>query len=183
MYRALNYGFVNDTRNGDLVLEGLDYVSNVAPIVNSVETGRMDLDGATAWYTGSAQYSGFYAARTYASMTVANAQADHMYYWVAGQGTTTSVTFYDPTAAATRAEFHWHVSGTSSSTSGTGLADGRIDFSATTRSRPQLAGPVQRRLREHLVGVRHGRLLVFAAHGAAGHADLPALLEQRLRPR
>ena len=134
MYRALNYGYIYDSTTAELVLEGLDYVSNVAPKVNSLETGRMDMDGATAWYTGSAQYSGFYAARTYASLTVENAQADHAYYWVAGQGTTTSVTFFDPSAAAARAEFRWHVSGTSDSTSGTGWADGRVDFHATTET-------------------------------------------------
>ncbi len=132
MYRALNYGFIFDESSGDLQTEGLDYVSNVAPRVNTLETGRMDLGGATAWYTGSAQYSGFYAARTYASLTVANAQPDHMYYWVAGQGTTTSVTFFDANVAAARAEFRWHVTGTSDSSSGTGWADGRVDFHATT---------------------------------------------------
>jgi hypothetical protein len=131
MYRALNYGYIFDGATSDIQLEGLDYVSNVAPTVNSVETGRMDLGGATAWYTGSAQYSGFYAARTYASLTVENAQADHSYYWVAGQGTSTSVTFFDATVAAARAEFRWHVSGTGSSTSGSGWADGRVDFFAT----------------------------------------------------
>lgn len=132
LYRALNYGFIYDQRTGAIDLEGLDYASNVAPRVNVVETGRMDMDGATAWYTGSAQYSGFYAARTFASITVANARSDHMYYWVAGQGTTTSLTFFDPAAAAARAEFRWHVTGTSDSSSGTGRADGRIDFHATT---------------------------------------------------
>lgn len=131
MYRALNYGFIYDEATTAYVPEGLDYVSNVAPRVNTLETGRMDLDGATAWYTGSAQYSGFYAARTYASLTVTNAQPDHQYYWVAGQGTTTSVTFFDAATAAARAEFRWHVTGSSDSSSGTGWADGRIDFHAT----------------------------------------------------
>lgn len=134
LYRALNYGFIYDQSTDAIVLEGLDYASNVAPLVNAVETGRMDMGGATAWYTGSAQYSGFYAARTFASITVANASADHMYYWVAGQGTTTSLTFFDPGAAAARAEFRWHVTGTSESSGGTGRADGRIDFHATTES-------------------------------------------------
>ncbi|MBP6251704.1 MAG: PEP-CTERM sorting domain-containing protein [Rubrivivax sp.] len=134
MYRALNYGYVFNGDTGDFQMEGLDYVSNVAPRFNSTEHGRIDLDGATAWYTGSAQYSGFYAARTYAAMTVENAQADHTYYWVAGQGTSTSITFFDASAAAARAEFRWHVSGNSSSTSGTGEADGRVDFFATTET-------------------------------------------------
>lgn len=134
MYRALNYGYIFDGATGDSQMEGLDYVSNIAPRVNSLENGRIDMDGATAWYTGSAQYSGFYAARTYASMTVQNAQADQTYYWVAGQGTSTSITFFDATDAAARAEFHWHVSGSSSSSSGTGYADGRLDFAATTDS-------------------------------------------------
>lgn len=132
MYRSLNYGYIYDSASGDIQMEGLDYVSNVAPTVNTLETGRIDMDGATAWYTGSSQYSGFYAARTYASMTVQNAQADHWYYWQAGQGTSTSITFFDATDAAARAEFHWHVSGTSNSSSGTGYADGRLDFAATT---------------------------------------------------
>jgi hypothetical protein len=132
MYRALNYGYIYDGASSDIQMEGLDYVSNIAPKVNSLESGRMDLGGATAWYTGSAQYSGFYAARTYASMTVQNAQADHSYYWVAGQGTSTSITFFDATDAAARAEFHWHVSGSSST--GPGYADGRLDFAATTDS-------------------------------------------------
>ncbi len=133
MYRALNYGFVYDGNTGGDVMEGLSYVSNVAPNVNSLETGRMDLDGSTAWYTGSAQYSGFYAARTYASLTVQNANPDHMYYWVAGQGTTTSITFFDANAAAARAVFRWAVTGTSSSPAG-GWADGRVDFHATTET-------------------------------------------------
>lgn len=133
MYRALNTGYAFSQTTSELVPERLDYVSNVAPEVNSLEIGRMDLDGATAWYMGSSQYSGFYAARTFASMTVSNAQTDHAYYWVAGQGTTTSVTFFDPTVAQARAVFRWHVSGTSSST-GTGRADGRVDFFATTES-------------------------------------------------
>lgn len=131
MYRSLNYGYIYDGASGEQVLEGLDYVSNVAPIANSVESGRMDFGGATAWYTGSTQYSGFYAARTFATMTVANARPDHTYYWVAGQGTSTSVTFFDPDAAAARAEFRWHVTGTTDSTTDTGWADGRVDFYAT----------------------------------------------------
>lgn len=134
MYRTLNAGYIFSETTGELLLEGLDYVSNVAPTPNSLETGRIDLDGATAWYTGSSQYSGFYAARTYASMTVANAQADQAYYWVSGQGTTTSVTFFDPSVAQARAVFRWHVTGTSTSSSGTGRADGRVDFYATTES-------------------------------------------------
>jgi hypothetical protein len=133
MYRAFNYASIFNDNTDDLVNNGLDYVSNIAPMVNSLEQSRLDMAGSTIWATGSAQYSGFYAARTYASMTVQNANPEHAYYAVAGQGTTTSVTFYDPNVAAARAVFNWRVTGQSSGPAGT-WADGRIDFYATTEA-------------------------------------------------
>lgn len=131
MYRGLAYGYIFDG-NSNIDDRGLDYVSNIAPRTLASEFGQLALGDASAYLNGWAAYSGFYASRNYASMTVHNPQADQTYYMVAGQGSTTSITFFDANAAAERAVFNWHVSGSSSSTVAGGTADGRLDFFATT---------------------------------------------------
>ena len=49
---------------------------------------------------GASAYSGFYAGRNYANISVTNANVNDLYYAVAGQGSATSAQFFDPSAAA-----------------------------------------------------------------------------------
>jgi hypothetical protein len=135
MYRAFGFAGVdvdNDGAYPESDFDAIDYVSNVAPkpllsIDRDVQAGATSFS-ATAW----SAWSGFYAARSYASMTVANADPAHRYYAVAGQGSSTVVQFYTPEAAAAKAVFTWRVTGDESNPPGVGQATGRIDFVATT---------------------------------------------------
>lgn len=135
MYRAFGFAGVDVNNDGaypESDFDAIDYVSNVAPkpllsIDRDVQAGASSFS-ATAW----SAWSGFYAARSYASMTVANADPAHRYYAVAGQGSSTSVQFFTPDAAASKAVFTWHVTGDESNPPGVGQATGRIDFAATT---------------------------------------------------
>lgn len=135
MYRAFGFAGVdvdNDGAYPESDFDAIDYVSNVAPksllsIDRDVQAGASSFS-ATAW----SAWSGFYAARSYASMTVANADPAHRYYAVAGQGSSTVVQFFTPDAAASKAVFTWHVTGDESNPPGVGQATGRIDFAATT---------------------------------------------------
>lgn len=143
-YRGFAFGGI--ARDGGFRFDGedstsVDYANNLAPQPLVRVAGTEQAEGATMFYDGWSTYSGFYAARSYATMTVNNAQADQDYYVVAGQGTTTVARFFTAEAAAARATFTWHVTGSSThpSIGGTrpasgGWADGRVDFFATTES-------------------------------------------------
>ena len=77
-------------------------------------------------------------------MSVTNANVADTYYEVAGQGSATSVRFFDPSAQAASARFSWHVTGTTSNPSNIHpnctvdfltcfpTATGRLDFGAST---------------------------------------------------
>lgn len=106
------------------------YKSNVAPYVNNFLQTNVSHSGASFHGIGQSVYSGFYAGRNYAEMTVNNARDSAVYYQVAGGGTATSVRFFDASAAAARAVFTWRVTGTESGT--VGRTDGRLDFGAST---------------------------------------------------
>jgi len=99
-----------------------DYESNVAPQLLVRVAGTEQAEGATMSYEGWSTYSGHYAARSYTTMTVDNAQADVDYYVVAGQGATTVARFFTAEAAAARATFTWNVTGTSTNPSHGGVA-------------------------------------------------------------
>lgn len=137
MYRAFGFAGVDLDDDGaypESDFDAIDYVSNVAPkplltVQHSMQAGGTGF-AATAW----SAWSGFYAARSYASMTVDNADPAQRYYAVAGQGSSTVVQFYTPEAAAAKAVFTWRVTGDESNPPGTGLATGRLDFAATTES-------------------------------------------------
>ncbi len=141
-YRGFAFGGI--ARDGNFSFQSedstsVDYANNFAPQPLVRVAGTEQAEGATMFYEGWSTYSGFYAARSYATMTVNNAQADQDYYVVAGQGTTTVARFFTPEAAAARATFTWRVTGSSTNPSNGGAApasggwaDGRVDFFATT---------------------------------------------------
>lgn len=146
LYRALSFGTINF---GGGILNGVDYNSNFAPLPMANGSTTIALNGATMTTVGAAAYSGFYAGRNYASISVSNANAADQYYQVAGQGTATSVQFFTPEAAAAYATFTWRVSGSTSNPSQVGnttcstpipepgcfpAATGRLDFGASTRA-------------------------------------------------
>lgn len=140
LYRSLTYSAVNFGNNGT-PFNGVDYVSNVAPLTLATGNTNAVVNGATFTAVGQAAWSGFYAGRNYASMTVSNANPDDTYYVQAGQGSATSVRFFTEDAAAERAVFTWHVSGESENPqalpptlSGVGPTTGRLDFGASTDS-------------------------------------------------
>ncbi len=148
LYRALAFGTVNfgdSSRNG--AINGIDYVSNLAPLPLARGDTTITTNGATFVGRGASAYSGFYAGRNYASVSVTNANVADTYYEVAGQGSATSVRFFTPEAAAARARFTWHVSGSQSNPSLIGPVNcptpdpqldcfppttGRLDFGAST---------------------------------------------------
>lgn len=148
LYRALTFGTVNFTSNSaNGGLEGIDYVSNVAPLPVARSNVSINAHGASFQGVGVSAYSGFYAGRNYASINVSNANAGDSYYQVAGQGSATSVQFFTADAAAAYATFTWHVSGSSSNPANLGQttcptpvpppgcfppATGRLDFGAST---------------------------------------------------
>lgn len=134
-YRGLAFGGI--ARDGNFQFDGqdslsVDYQDNTAPRSLVRVAGTRSAEGATMSFEGWSAYSGYYAARSFATMTVENAQADQDYYVVAGQGTTTVARFFSPDVAAARATFTWRVTGSTSNDSGAGWADGRVDFFATT---------------------------------------------------
>lgn len=136
LYRALAFGGVNFSE-----LNGIDYVSNIAPLPVANGNSNVVLNGATFNGVSQSAWSGFYAGRNYAQLSVTNANAADTYYQMAGQGSATSVRFYTAEAAAGRATFTWHVSGATSNpsglpptVSGVGPATGRLDFGASTDS-------------------------------------------------
>ena len=143
LYRALAFGTVNFGGNGGAI-NGVDYVSNVAPLPLANGSTVISANGATLVTTGAAAYAGLYAGRNYASISVTNANPNDTYYEVAGQGSATSVRFYDPSAAAAYATFTWRVSGVTSNPSNIvpactvdyvscfPVATGRLDFGAST---------------------------------------------------
>jgi len=150
LFRALSFGtvnFGNSSTNGQI--NGIDYVSNIAPLPMANGNTTISANGATFTGVGASAYSGFYAGRNYAQVSVNNANAADTYYEVAGQGTATSVQFFTAAAAAAYATFTWHVSGTTSNPSSIGnttcpmpvppptcfpAATGRLDFGASTDS-------------------------------------------------
>jgi MYXO-CTERM domain-containing protein len=115
---------------------GVNYLDNIAPLPYATANGSFTADGATLSINGWSAYSGFYASRNYASMTVTNANPNHVYYVVAGQGTSTSLRFFTEEAAQARAEFTWRVDGvqTNGNPNGLGRAEPRLDFHATTEA-------------------------------------------------
>lgn len=143
MYRALAFGTVNFDLDNNWI-NGIDYVSNVVPLPLAQGNGTINANGATLSHAGASAFSGFYAGRNYASISVTNANANDLYYEVAGQGTSTSVQFFDASAAAAYATFTWRMTGSTSNPSNIQpacvidyvtcfpTATGRLDFAATT---------------------------------------------------
>jgi len=143
LYRAFALGTVNFGDRGGAI-NGIDYVSNLVPLPLATGNGTINANGATLSHSGASAYSGFYAGRNYASISVTNANVDDLYYEVAGQGTSTSVQFFDPSAAAAYATFTWRMTGTTINPSNIQpgcvvdfvncfpTATGRLDFAATT---------------------------------------------------
>lgn len=136
LYRALVFGGIDTlaaTSPGYLsqdILDGVDYASNTAPLALATGGGTRSASGATLTGSGWTAHSGFMASRNKASISVTNAQTTDDYYQVAGQGGTTQVHF-EANAPAALATFTWRVSGSTSS-SGPGVANARLDFTATT---------------------------------------------------
>jgi len=86
LYRALAFGTVNfgdSSRNG--AINGIDYVSNLAPLPLARGDTTITTNGATFVGRGASAYSGFYAGRNYASVSVTNANVADTYYEVAGR--------------------------------------------------------------------------------------------------
>lgn len=129
-------GFTSDMGNGTL------YGSTVAPSALSLNTA-FDFGGAHISPVVTTQPGGFFVAHNNAQLSVTNANADNGYTAQAAYGSRTTVEFFTSGALASRALFHWHVSGTESSTN---VADcnpptefslcaaARLDFAATTDS-------------------------------------------------
>ncbi|MCL4746125.1 MAG: hypothetical protein KJZ83_12005, partial [Burkholderiaceae bacterium] len=143
LYRALSFGAVNFGNNGGAI-NGVDYVSNIAPLPLANGSTTIVANGATMTTTGASAYAGWYAGRNYAGISVTNANVNDLYYEVAGQGSATSVKFFSPDAAAAYATFTWNVTGTTSNPSDIQpgctinysdcfpTAAGRLDFGAST---------------------------------------------------
>jgi len=141
LYRALAFGTISFDSNA---INGIDYASNTVPLPLATGNGTINANGATLNHSGASAYSGFYAGRNQASISVTNANVADTYYEVAGQGSATSVQFFDPTAAATRATFTWRMTGTTFNPNNIQpncvidfvncfpTATGRLDFAATT---------------------------------------------------
>jgi hypothetical protein len=139
LYRAYVFGGVdrNSAAQPGYASEdfiGINYASNTGPRAVANVSGSVNANGATWSGVGQSAWSGFYAGRNYAQISVNNAQVTDNYYMVAGQGSATSVQFFTPEAAAARATFTWHVSGTESNPSGIGRTTGRLDFGASTQA-------------------------------------------------
>ena len=71
--------------------------------------------GANVTMQGSTVPSGFFAARNQVSLSVSNVQSEG-YQATTAQGSHTQVRFLTPGALATSSVYHWHVTGTTSST-------------------------------------------------------------------
>lgn len=137
LYRAFVFGGIDRDGDGGFFFDdinGIDYVSNSAPKALASTYGNFSANGASMTMTGWSAWSGFYAARSFASISVNNANAGDGYYLVAGQGSATSVRFYTAEAASARATFTFHVSGTESNPLGVGKSTSRLDFAATTET-------------------------------------------------
>jgi hypothetical protein len=135
LYRAFVFGGIDRDGDGGFAFEDLDiidYANNFSPMPLAHLNRSFAANGATLNYTGWAALSGLYATRAYASMTVTNAAATDGYYLVAGQGTTTSATFFTPEAQAVRARFTFRISGSESNPQAIGRATSRVDFAAST---------------------------------------------------
>lgn len=137
LYRTLVFGGIDRDHNADPGfafedINGIDYASNVAPRPVTYVDGTVSANGATFRGIGQTAYSGFYAGRNYAHLSVTNADVDDVYYQVAGMGTGTSVRFFDASAQAARAVFTWSVTGTVSNPEGLAGSAGRLDFGAST---------------------------------------------------
>jgi len=137
LYRAFLFGGIDRGGEGGYDFDdisGIDYVSNTAPKTQASISGSFSANGATMNLNGWSAWSGYYAARTFASMTVSNANAADTYYVVAGQGSTTSLRFYTPEAAADHATFTFRISGSESNPASLGASTARLDFAATTET-------------------------------------------------
>jgi hypothetical protein len=139
LYRALTFGGIDrdsasDPGFGGDDINGIDYVSSLAPRPVANVTTTVSANGATFHGVGQSAWAGFYAGRNYAHISVSNADPDDTYYQVAGQGSATSVRFFTPEAQAERAIFTWRVSGTELNPSDMGRTTGRLDFGATTEA-------------------------------------------------
>lgn len=136
LYRALVFGGIDTQAGTDPgylsqdILDGVDYVSNTAPMALATGGGTRSASGGTITGNGWSAWSGMLASRNYASISVTNAQTTDDYYLVAGQGGTTQVHFA-ANAPAASATFTWHVSG-NFQTNGPGTANARLDFASTT---------------------------------------------------
>lgn len=133
LYRTLNFWASGDFSSNNI--GGVDYASNIAPLpLSNRAASNTSPGGASFTSVGQAAWSGFYAGRNYASISVNNINSTETYYQVAGTGSATSMQFFTPSAAADHAIFTWHVSGTESNPAGVGRTTGRLDFGATTDS-------------------------------------------------
>lgn len=136
LYRTLVFGGIDTqaaTSPGYLaqdIFDGVDYVSNTAPLPLAIGGGTRSASGGSVTGRGWSASSGFMASRNSASISVGNARSTDDYYMVAGQGGTTSVRLLAGTPAAS-ATFTWHVSG-STLFNGPGTGNARLDFTATT---------------------------------------------------
>ena len=114
-------------------LFGTLYSSNVAPLTVPSASAALGLGpGQSLSGRSSSAFSGLYASRNFAELSVTNADPNASYYVTSGQGTVSSVRFFDPSAAATRAVMTWRVTGSATNSSPFGRTDGRMDFGATT---------------------------------------------------
>lgn len=137
LYRAYVFTGLDRDNNGAYAfddVDGVDYVSNTAPKPLATASVQVQADGTGFSASGWSAWSGFYASRSYATLTVDNANESHRYYAVAGQGSSTQVQFFTAEAAAARAVFTFKVSGTESNPLNAGLVTGRLDFAATTEA-------------------------------------------------
>jgi hypothetical protein len=128
-YRSIALaGFDAQGVPGFVINEGVDYFSNSGPRGLTSVAAVESRDATTMYSNAYSVGSGFFAARSFASMTVTNPQQEFGYYAVAGYGTRTLVQFSTPEAFASRAVFNFNVTG--SSTEPYGRATSRLDFLA-----------------------------------------------------
>jgi hypothetical protein len=79
LYRGFAFGGIARDGNFSFLDEdssAVDYAKNLAPQPLVRVAGTEQAEGATMSYEGWSTYSGYYAARSYATMTVDNAQVD-----------------------------------------------------------------------------------------------------------
>jgi hypothetical protein len=85
------------------------------PRVTGLNVSYTDSLGANITMQGSTVPSGFFAARNQVSLSVSNVQSEG-YQATTAQGSHTQVTFFTPGTFAASSVYHWHVTGTTSST-------------------------------------------------------------------